>query len=85
MGYRGRVATGHLLLHLCSQRGFTAVLCSTVEGRLHLLRELVEQYGADLYHKANVSDSLCDSANDLLLSFFLTLSVFGIISCFTYA
>ena len=39
----------------CSQDGWTAVLLATVGGHLNLVRELVEQHGADLLHKANVS------------------------------
>ena len=39
----------------CSQDGWTAVLLAAVGGYLNLVRELVEQHGADLLHKANVS------------------------------
>ena len=40
-----------------SQCGWTAVLVAAVEGHLDLVRELVEQHGADLLHKSNVSSA----------------------------
>ena len=41
----------------CSQRGWTAVLVAAAGGHLDLVRELVEQHGADLLQKANVSSA----------------------------
>ena len=51
---------------LCSQHGRTAVLLSAAGGHLDLMRELVEQHGADLHHKSKVSSapSVCDSECD---------------------
>ena len=65
----------------CSQDGNTAVLVSAAGGRLDLMRELVEQHGADLYHKSKVSSapSVCDSECDSHRSCALVFSVVCII------
>ena len=41
----------------CSQRDWTAVLVAAAGGHLDLVRELVEQHGAELLHKSNVSSA----------------------------
>ena len=42
---------------LYPQYGWTAVLLSAAGGHLDLMRELVEQHRADLYHKAKASSA----------------------------
>ena len=70
----------------CSQRGWTAVLSSASQGHLDLMRELVEQHGADLHHKSKVSSapSVCESECDSHLSCALVFSVVCIIPLFHY-
>ena len=65
----------------CSQLGWTAVLVSASEGHLDLMRELVEEHGADLHHKSNASSapSVCDSERDSHLSCVLVVPVVCII------
>ena len=41
----------------CLQYGRTAVLLAALGGHLDLVRELVEQHGADLLHKSSVSSA----------------------------
>ena len=39
---------------VCLQEGFTAVLTAAHNGRLTVLRTLVEQYGGDVLHRKKV-------------------------------
>ena len=46
-----------LIVYICSQDGWTAVLLAAAGGHLDLVRELVEQHRVDLLHKLKVSSA----------------------------